>query len=72
MKYKIRIDTAKEAQKLVNITSKIDGKVTISDGTGLCVNAKSVMGVLYTMEFDELWLESEKEIYSEIMDFIME
>lgn len=71
MKNKIRIDTMQDVNKFVNITSQLDGKITITDNAGLTVNAKSVLGALHAMEFEELWIESDKDIYSAIEPFIV-
>lgn len=71
MRNRIRIDTVKQANKLAAITAGLDGKITITDGQGLTVNAKSVIGALHAMEFDELWLESENDIYMAIEPFII-
>ena len=69
---KIRIDTYAEAQRLAAIASKFKDVITIADGNGLRVNAKSALGALYAAEFSELWLESEKEHYYDFKDFIVE
>jgi hypothetical protein len=29
------------------------------------------MGMLYAMEFEELWLESENDIYMKVQDFVV-
>ena len=71
MRNKIRIDTIQDVNKFVNITSQLEGKITITDNAGLAVNAKSVLGALHAMEFEELWIESEKDIYSAIESFII-
>lgn len=71
MRNKIRIDTIQDVNKFVNITSQLEGKITITDNAGLTVNAKSVLGALHAMEFEELWIESEKDIYSAIEPFIV-
>ena len=72
MKAKIRLDTMNDVTKFVDITSKIDCPVVITDNHGLRVNAKSIFGALHAMEFSELWCESEKDIYASIKDFIVE
>lgn len=69
MKLKIRLDTMKEVQEFVTIASTCNGKVTITDNNGLMVNAKSLLGVLYSLEFNELWCESEEDIFSHINKF---
>ena len=71
MRNRIRIDTVEQANALAAITARLDGKITITDGQGLTVNAKSVLGALHAMEFTELWLESENDIYMAIEPFIV-
>ena len=71
MRVKIRLDTMREAQEFVNITTKMPGRVFITDGEGLKVSAKSLLGALYAMEFDNLWCESDEDIYRNIQDFII-
>lgn len=71
MRNRIRIDTIKQANELASIMGKLDGKITITDGQGLTVNAKSVLGALHAMEFENLWIESEKDIYMAIEPFIV-
>ena len=69
--YKIRLDTLSEVNKFVKIACGIDGQVTITDKQGLRVNGKSVLGMLYAMEFAELWCESDKDIYHLIENFLV-
>ena len=71
MKAKIRLDTMKDIQSFVNIVSKFKGNVYITDNEGLRVSAKSLLGMMYAMEFNELWCESEEDIYHNISDFII-
>ena len=71
MKVKIRLDTGADAIKFSNIASALEGNINIVDNKGLRVSAKSILGMLYAMEFEELWCESEKDIYSHIVDFII-
>lgn len=71
MKAKVRIDTFSDALTFVNIASTLDGRITITDNAGLCVSAKSLLGVLYSIEFSELWCESDKDIRSRISAFIV-
>ena len=54
MKVKINLDMLKDVQDFVNITSNLQGKIIVTDGEGLVVNAKSLMGMLYSLEFSEL------------------
>lgn len=71
MRNKIRLDTSEEAKRFVEITSQLPGTIVVKDPTGLCVNAKSILGALHAMEFTELWLESEFDIYMKVQDFII-
>ena len=70
MRVKINLETTHDAIELAKIATYVSGKVLITDGNGLTVNAKSVMGALYALEFSDLWLESEKDIYSMISKFV--
>lgn len=70
-KYKIRLDTLSDVNKFVKITSAISSKVTVTDNQGLKVNGKSILGMMYAMEFDELWCESEVDIYQAIEKFLV-
>lgn len=70
MKNKITIDTMAAATELAAIIKDVRGNVTITDNNGLRVSAKSLLGVLYAMEFQELWLESEADIYALIEKFV--
>ena len=71
MKNRIRLDTHTDAMRFAQIASTLAGKIKITDGDGHCVNAKSVLGMLYALEFDNLWVESENDIYSSIEEFII-
>lgn len=70
--YKIRIDTVAEANEFVKIASTLAGKVIITDKQGLRVNGKSILGALHSMEFDELWCDSDVDIYQVLNKFIIE
>ena len=70
---KINLDTRNDALKLVYIAAQIPEEIYISDTTGhLRVHARSVMGVLYSMEFSDLWLEMEKDHYHLFKEFAVE
>ena len=70
MKNKIIIDTRTAALELAAITNGIDADVTITDNNGMRVNAKSLIGALYAMEFNEVWIECDVDIYDQIKDFV--
>ena len=73
MRLKIRLDTDSDAVKLVGIASGIKENITLTDGNGLCVSAKSLLGTMYVrFEFSEIWLETENEHYHMFREFIVE
>ena len=71
MKAKINLDTMKDINDFVRICSRIPTAVHITDGAGLKVSGKSLLGVMYAMEFTEIWCECEKDIYLDIEKFIV-
>lgn len=72
MKYKIRLDTSTDVAKFVALTTSIqNAEITVTDGKGMCVNARSLLGMLYALEFTELWCNSNVEIYDLIKDFVI-
>jgi hypothetical protein len=71
MKIRIRLDTMRDMNQFVNACSKITCPVHITDGAGLKVSAKSLLGVIYAMEFEEIWCECEEDIYSLIEGFVV-
>lgn len=71
MKAQIRLDTLSDIQRFVKIVTKYSGAVHITDNNGLRVSAKSILGAMYALEFDELWCESDEDIYHAIEDFII-
>lgn len=71
MKAKIRLDTMRDLNEFVRICTGIIPKVYITDGRGLRVSAKSVLGAMYAMEFDELWCECDIDIWHEISKFVI-
>ena len=70
MKNKIRLETLADINDFVNIVSTVEGPVRLEDGTGFVVNAKSLIGAMYTVEWEELWCVSEADIYRKIERFI--
>ena len=71
MKAKIRLDTMRDINEFVRICTGIMASVHITDGAGLKVSGKSLLGVMYAMEFDEIWCECDEDIYTDIERFIV-
>lgn len=56
---KVRLDTQKDVAEFVNIANTINEDVYLVDNTYNRVNGKSLMGCLYSLEFKDLYVESE-------------
>ena len=69
MKARIRLDTMKDITQFVAACAEIPYPVHVTDGAGLKVSAKSVLGVMYSMEFGNIWCECEHDIYHKIERF---
>ena len=61
-----------DVNKFVGIATKIKGKLTLTDGDNFTVNGKSLLGAMYTFEWDQIFCESENEVYLKIRDFIID
>lgn len=68
---KVRLDTKTEVIKFVERVTSVSVPVFLTSGA-LCVSGKSLLGAIYTLEWDELWCECEEDIYTLIKDFIVE
>ena len=71
MRVRVRLDTQTQVMDFVKIANSIDASVFLSSND-LCVSGKSLLGALYTMEWEEIWCECEEDIYRLINDFIVE
>ena len=73
MRHKICLDTMNDVREFVKIVQDYDKhNIFITDGNQMRVNAKSIIGVLYSMEFNNVWIESDIDIYSRISKFVKE
>lgn len=65
-KHKIELITTADIVDFVKIATAIDGVVKLTDGTGFCVNGKSLLGAMATVEWSSLYCVSDVDIYSKI------
>ena len=72
MKNKIRLEKMSDVTEFVKIATAAQGDVYLTDKRNFKVNGKSLLGVMYSLEFEEIWVESETDIYSQISKFITE
>lgn len=71
MKYRIRLETQSDIIAFVSIASKMHGKVFLTNGDDFKLNAKSLMGVMYSAaEWDTIFVEAEEECFIEFKQFI--
>lgn len=71
MKAQIRLDTMRDLTEFVELVSNIDEETSLTDGKGYKVNAKSLLGAMYALEWNELYLESEQDIYCLISKYVI-
>ena len=68
---KVRLDTQKQIVEFVHRVESVSVPVFITSGV-YCVSGKSLLGAIYTLEWDDLWCECEEDIYHLIRDFIVD
>jgi hypothetical protein len=70
--YRINLITTSDITEFTNICQKIDGRVELfCKKTGYRVNGKSLLGCLAAMEFEEVYVDSDKDIYNKIEKWVM-
>lgn len=70
--YRINLVTTSDITEFTNICQKIDGRVELfCKKTGYRVNGKSLLGCLAAMEFEEVYVDSDTDIYSKIEKWVM-
>ena len=72
MRTKVRLDTLSDVKGFVRATSSVSEPVVLTDGNNLTVNAKSVLGVIYTMEWSDVYCTCDRDIYGLIEPYIAE
>jgi len=72
--YNISIDTMADARKIVDIASKIKGKVVLYSGEKFHVNAKSFLGVVLAkkLNYNDLRIVMDEDHYHDFEQFISE
>lgn len=71
--YRINLVTTSDIAEFTNICQKIDGKVELfCKKTGYRVNGKSLLGCLAATEFEEVYVNSDEDIYGKIEKFVMD
>jgi hypothetical protein len=70
MRQKINLDTFSDIKEFVNVAGQVTERVTLEDGEGHCVSAKSLLGVAYTFEWHDVYCSCERDISGLILKWI--
>lgn len=71
-KYRIELVTGKDMMDFVQTVIPLKGEIKLTDGHGLCVNAKSILGAVATVEWNTLYCQSENDIGEHIAKYCIE
>ena len=70
MRVKVELETMNDVTQFVAIATQVAEPVHLV-GNDFRVSAKSLLGALYTMEWDDVWCECERDIYTKIEKFVI-
>ena len=70
MRVKVELETMNDVTQFVAIATQVAEPVHLV-GHDFRVSAKSLLGALYTMEWDDVWCECERDIYTKIEKFVI-
>lgn len=71
MKVKIRLDTMSDIKGFVNAVSATGEKAYLKDEESHCVSASSLMGAIYSMEWNCVFCHCDKDISGVILKWII-
>lgn len=69
--YQISLVTMHDIQEFVNIATEYGKPLKLTDKENYTVNAASILGVRYSLEWNSLYLLSEEDVYSLFAKFII-
>ena len=69
---RIHLETENDIVDFISRVAPLGCLVVVTDGEGMRVNAKSMLGMLYAMTFSEMWCECDHDIYLLIRDYCAE
>lgn len=70
--YRINLVTGTDISDFLQACKDVNGRVELfCKKTGYRVNAKSLLGCMAAIEFEELYVDSDEDIYSKIEKFVM-
>ena len=72
MRSKIRLETLTDINNFIKAVTPLPGKIVVKNtNEDFIVNAKSIFVMICAMNYDDLWVESENDIYSHISEFVV-
>ena len=66
----IRLDTLSDVNKFVETMSQLPDQVWLEDGSGIKVNAKSMLACLYSMEWTRIFVFCERDINTHLKPWL--
>jgi hypothetical protein len=72
MRAEVNIDTLSKINTFVAICSRLNDTIHLVDGKDYRVSAKSLMGAVATMDWNQVFVECDEDIRLYIRDFIVE
>lgn len=71
MKVKVRLDTLADINGFVSAVNQLDiPDVYLTDGNDFTVSAKSILGAMCTIEWNEVYCTCSKDIYYHIQQYV--
>ena len=71
MKAKINLITLTDCKEFIEAIQNVPGNITLESDNDFRVNAKSFLGAMAATEWDNLWVNSETDIYRLINKWII-
>lgn len=71
MRVKIRLDTMNDINSFVKAALSVPEKVILEDNEGNRVSAKSLLGALYSLEWNEIYCYCDKDISGTLLKWII-
>ena len=68
---RIRLDTMSDVTRFVSEMSRVNEKVWLEDDEGNRVNASSLLGVVYSLEWKRIYCYCNRDISSHLMPWIV-
>ena len=71
MRVRIDLITTSDVKNFVNVVSQVEEDVTLIDSVKHCVNGKSLLGVMYSLEWDEVYCLCKKDISGLLLPWLV-